>query len=64
MTDGGLWLWGEVVAALNARGEDAEEMNYPSRRDIQLIGGNLAAYAIDLPNVRDYLINGVSGGFH
>ena len=51
LTDGGLWLWGEVVAALKARGEDVEEMNYPSRRDIQIIGGILAAYAIDLPNV-------------
>ena len=46
LPDGGLWLWSEVVAALAARGEAIEELDYPSRRDIQVIGGVLAAYAI------------------
>lgn len=46
LTEGGLWLWCEVVTALAARGDNVEEMNFPSRRDIQLIGGILAAYAI------------------
>lgn len=46
LANGGLWLWGEVVAALAARGEAIEELGYPSRRDIQVIGGVLAARTI------------------
>lgn len=43
LTDGGLWLWGEVATALAKRGEEVEGMGYPNRRDIQVIGGILAA---------------------
>ena len=46
LTEGGLWLWGEIVLALVNRGVEVEEMAYPSRRDIQLIGGVLATHAI------------------
>jgi len=46
LTDGGLWLWGEVVMALASRGEEVEKIGYPNRRDIQVIGGVLAASAI------------------
>ena len=46
LTDGGLWLWGEVVMALASRGEAVEKIGYPNRRDIQVIGGVLAASAI------------------
>lgn len=46
LTDGGLWLWGEVATALANRGEEVEEISYPNRRDIQVIGGILAANAI------------------
>lgn len=45
-TDGGLWLWGEVATALANRGEEVEEIGYPDRRDIQVIGGILATDAI------------------
>lgn len=39
-----LWLWGEVVPALRARGIAVEDdVEYPSRRDILLIAGALAA---------------------
>ncbi len=44
LTGGGLWLWGEVVVALAARGFVLDEgVEYPTRRDAQLIGGMLAA---------------------
>ena len=46
LADGGLWLWGEVATALASRGEEVEEISYPNRRDIQVIGGVLAAHAI------------------
>jgi hypothetical protein len=46
LADGGLWLWGEVVKALANRGIEIEDIGYPSRRDIQVIGGVLAANAI------------------
>ncbi len=46
LTDGGLWLWGEVSTALAIRGEEVEEFGYPDRRDIQVIGGVLATNAI------------------
>lgn len=39
-----LWLWGEVVLALRARGHDVDaDVQFPQRRDIQLIGGAIAA---------------------
>ena len=46
LADGGLWLWAEVVTALASRGEEVEQIGYPHRRDIQVIGGVLAAHAI------------------
>ncbi len=46
LIDGGLWLWAEVVTALASRGEEVEALGYPNRRDIQVIGGVLAAHAI------------------
>ncbi len=46
LADGGLWLWGEVATALADRGEEVEEIGYPDRRDIQVIGGVLAANVI------------------
>lgn len=42
LAGGGLWLWGEVVEALDSRGVEVEDIGYPSRRDIQEIGGFLA----------------------
>ena len=40
---GGLWLWGEVVLALADRGVLIDEdVQYPTRRDSQRIGGILA----------------------
>ena len=40
LAGGGLWLWGEVVGALTDRGIALDEgVAYPTRRDIQLIGG-------------------------
>lgn len=46
LIDGGLWLWGEVATALVNRGVEVEKIGYPDRRDIQVIGGVLAANAI------------------
>lgn len=44
-TGGGLWLWGEVVDALAARGIVLDEgVEYPTRRDAQIVGGMLAAH--------------------
>ena len=41
---GGLWLWGEVVPALAARGVTVDgDVQYPSRLDSQRIGGILSA---------------------
>jgi hypothetical protein len=41
-----LWLWGEVVDALGTRGIDTDSgVSFPSRRDIQLVGGAMAARA-------------------
>jgi transcriptional regulator with XRE-family HTH domain len=41
LAGGGLWLWGEVLKALANRGVEIEDIGYPSRRDIQEIGGVL-----------------------
>ncbi len=43
LAGGGLWLWGEVVAALAQRGVVVDAgVRYPSRLDSQLIGGAMA----------------------
>lgn len=43
LTGGGLWLWGEVAEVLTARGDiEAEGVEYPTRREAQMIGGLLA----------------------
>lgn len=44
LAGGGLWLWGEVVDALAARGIKLDnDVAYPSRSDTQAIGGLLAS---------------------
>lgn len=44
LAGGGLWLWGEVLDALAARGIELDEgISYPTRRESQLIAGMLAA---------------------
>lgn len=44
LSNGGLWLWGEVLAYLRAIGIDADEhVAYPTRREAQLIGDLIAA---------------------
>ncbi|MBI9113624.1 helix-turn-helix transcriptional regulator [Sanguibacter suaedae] len=43
LAGGGLWLWGEVVEALRARGTEIDDgVAFPTRRDSQIIGGMLA----------------------
>ncbi|HUW78322.1 MAG TPA: helix-turn-helix domain-containing protein [Candidatus Nanopelagicaceae bacterium] len=59
LADGGLWLWGEVVEALDSRGVEIEDIGYPARRDIQEIGGVLAknssrAHAVPTRSATDY----------
>ena len=44
LAGGGLWLWGEVVGALADRGLALDgDLAYPTRRDIQKIGGAIAS---------------------
>ncbi|HEY8717981.1 helix-turn-helix domain-containing protein [Pengzhenrongella sp.] len=47
---GGLWLWAEVVPALAERGVAIDDgVQYPTRRDAQLIGAEIAAMSLATP---------------
>lgn len=44
LVGGGLWLWGEVLPALRARGVDVDDpMEHLTRHDIHLVNGALGA---------------------
>lgn len=46
LAGGGMWLWGEVLPALRARGIDVDDpMEHPTRADVHLINGALAMHA-------------------
>lgn len=51
LAGGGLWLWGDVVRHLAARGVHLDEgVRYPTMRDSQLIGGELARLGAAAPS--------------